>query len=448
MARDKSKLIQRYELLRTIVIAIAVVAALLWTAFQLLQPAPSRRIVLASGNASGIYHQYAQRYIEILGREGVKVEERMTEGATENLRLLRDPASHVDVAFLQGGVAEPTPSDDVDMLASLYYEPLWIFYRDAAMLSQINELKGKRIAVGVPGSGTRALVDKVLIANGVVAANGIAPGNTEIVGMGGADALRALKKGELDVAVFVGGAETPTIQQAMRDPVIKLMSLARADAYARRFPWMSKLTLPAGTIDLAINVPDRDVQMIGTKAMLAARSSLHPALINLLIDAAREIHGAQGYFEAAGEFPGTAPVDLPVSPYADQHKRFGPSFLYRYLPFWVATVIERAIILLLPLAVVLVPLFNYLPKLLDWRVRSRVYRWYGELSLLEQDVETRKGDLPVDQWLKDLDRIEHAVAQIHTPDKFASEVYTLREHVGLVRRAVMAKAGAQAAAAG
>jgi len=356
--------VHRYDRARTVVVSIAVVAALLWTAFQLLQPAPPRRIVLASGNESGIYHQFALRYIANLKREGVQVDERMTAGAAENMNLLLDPASHVDVAFLQGGVVNPSAAKDVVMLASLYYEPLWIFYRDPATLSQINQLEGKRIAAGPPGSGTRALIDKVFLANGLVAANGIARGNTEIVGIGGADALRGLKAGEVDAVLFVGGAQTPTIQQALRDPAIKLMSLSRADAYPRRFPWMSKLTLPAGTIDLAINLPDRDVQMLGTKAMLGARAGLHPALINLLIDAAREIHGDQGYFEAAGEFPGTAPVDIPVSPYADQHRRFGPSFLYNYLPFWVATVVERLIILLLPLAVILVPLFNYLPKVL------------------------------------------------------------------------------------
>jgi TRAP transporter TAXI family solute receptor len=437
--------VHRYDRARTVVVSIAVVAALLWTAFQLLQPAPPRRIVLASGNDSGIYHQFALRYIAILKREGVKVDERMTAGALENMNLLLDPASHVDVAFLQGGVTDAASAKDVVMLASLYYEPLWIFYRDPATLSQLNQLEGKRIAVGPPGSGTRALIDKVFLANGLVAANGIAHGNTEIVGIGGADALRGLKAGEVDAALFVGGAQTPTIQQALRDPAIRLMSLSRADAYPRRFPWISKLTLPAGTIDLAINLPDHDMQMIGTKAMLGARAGLHPALINLLIDAAREIHGDQGYFEAAGEFPGTAPVDIPVSPYADQHRRFGPSFLYNYLPFWVATVVERLIILLLPLAVILVPLFNYLPKVLEWRVRSRIYRWYGELSLLERDVLTRKGDLPVDQWLKTLGRIEHSVEQIHTPDKFASEAYTLREHVALVRRAVMTKVGAATA---
>jgi TRAP transporter TAXI family solute receptor len=445
MADDKPSHSHRYELIRTAAVVFAIVVAVLWTAFQLLQPTPPRRIVLASGNESGIYHAFAQRYIAILKREGVKVEERMTAGAAENMALLLDPASHVDVAFLQGGVASASEVKDVVMLASLYYEPLWIFYRDPGTLVQINQLDGKRIAIGPPGSGTRSVVDRLFAANGLVAANGIAHGNTEIVSTGGAEALRALKAGEVDAALFVGGAQTPTIQEALRDPAIKLMSLQRADAYPRRFPWIFKLTLPAGAIDLAINLPDRDVQMLGTKAMLGARANLHPALINLLIDAAREIHGDQGYFESAGEFPGTAPVDLPVSQFADQHKRFGPSFLYRYLPFWVATVLERLIILLLPLAVILVPLFNYLPKFLEWRVRSRIYRWYGELSMLEKDVQTRTGDLPVEHWLKDLDRIDLAVEQIHTPDKFASEAYTLREHVALVRRTVLAKARAAAA---
>jgi hypothetical protein len=325
------------------------------------------------------------------------------------------------------------------MLASLYYEPLWIFYRDSATLSQINQLDGKRMAIGVPGSGTRAFVEKMLVVNGMMMDNGVTRGNTEVVAIGGNDALRALKAGEVAAALFVGGAQTPTIQAALRDPGIKLMSLSRAAAYPRKFPYITKLTLPPGTIDLAINVPDREVEMIGTKAMLAARDGFHPAVINLLLDAARDIHGEQGYFEAAGEFPGTAPIDLRVSPYADQHKRFGPSFLYRYLPFWAATFVERAIIVLVPLIVILVPLARYLPDFMRWRVRSRIYRWYGELALLERDVATRKDAPPIEKWLQDLDRIKLAVEGLKTPTMYASEAYTLREHIALVRRTVLAK---------
>ena len=438
---DDLALLSRHDRLRIAVLAVVLGAAAVWFSLHFLQPAPPRRIVLASGPEFGAYHPYAKRYKEILAREGVKVEERLTNGAADNLRLLLEPKSGVDVAFMQGGVADFPAADGLVMLASIYYEPLWIFYRGPATLSQLNELRGRRIAVGVPGSGTRALVDRLFAANGLTVAEGVGRGNTDIVGLGGGEALEALRAGKADAALFVGGVQTPLIQQALRDPALKLMSIDRADAYPRRFPYISKLTLPAGTIDLAADIPDRDVEMIGTKAMLAARDGLHPALINVLIDAAREIHGEQGYFEAAGEFPGTAPVDLRVSAYADQHKRFGPSFLYRFLPFWVASIVERTIILVVPLLVVLVPLMNYLPQFLRWRVRSRIYRWYGELALMERDVATREGALPIEKWLHDLDRIEHAVGQIRTPARFASEAYTLREHIGLVRREVLARAG-------
>ncbi len=432
--------LSRRERLRLGVLVIALVAVVLWITTLVLQPGAPRRIVLASGNANGVYHHYAQRYVQLLAHEGVTVQERMTEGASENLRLLLDPKSGVDVAFLQGGLAKSPQTDGLMMLASLYYEPLWIFYRGAGTLMDLRDLHGKRIAVGAPGSGTRALALQLLELNGVVDANGIGRDNTDFVPASGPDAIRALRAGEIDAALFVGGADTPAIQRALRDPVIKLMSLARADAYPRRFPFITKLTLPPGTIDFALGIPDRNVDMIGTKAMLVGREGLHPALINLLLDAAREIHGEQGYFEAAGEFPGIARVDLRVSPDADQHKRFGPSALYRYLPYSVAAFLERAIIVLVPLLVVLVPLVNILPQFLRWRARSRIYRWYGELALLERDVDTREGSLPIEGWMRDLDRIERAVERIHTPASFAAEAYTLREHIDLVRRTITAKA--------
>lgn len=277
--------------------------------------------------------------------------------------------------------------------------------------------------------------------------NGLTDSNVTMTPMSNDTALRALQSGEVSAAIFVDGAQSPAVWNALHDPKLNLMNFRRADAYHRQYPYITKLTLPPGSIDLALDIPGDEVALIGTKAMLATRDGLHPALVNLLADAAREIHSGPGFFEEAGEFPGTTQVDLRVSTEADRHKRFGPSFLYQYLPFWVATIAERAIIVLLPLAVVLVPLINYLPQLLRWRVRSRVYRWYGELALLERDVATRTGALPVDKWLADLDRIEHSVAQIRTPVGFASEAYTLREHIGLVRRAVMARTSPSTVAA-
>jgi TRAP transporter TAXI family solute receptor len=439
MAFDDLALLSRNDRLRLGVLIAILIAVSIWASSHFLQAGPPRRIVLASGPEGGVYHQHARRYAEILGREGIVVDERMTSGAAENLRLLADPRSGVHVAMLQAGIVKPQAMEHLVMLASLYYEPLWIFYRDSATLTRLSQLQGKRIAVGIPGSGTRALAQELLLVNEIIDKDGVTRGNTEVAGIGGDAALAALRAGEIDAALFVGGARAPAIQSALRDPRIKLMNLSDAAAYSRQFPFISTLTLPSGAIDIAINVPGENVAMIGTTAMLAARDDFHPALINLLLDAARDVHGGQGTFEAAGEFPGTTLVDLPVSPYADEHKRFGRSFLYRYLPFWLATFVERAIIVLVPLVVIVVPLASYLPGVLRWRARSRIFRWYGELALLERDVATRRQDLPIEKWLEDLARIQAAVEDMKTPTMFASEAYTLREHIGLVRRAVLEK---------
>ena len=432
----------RRDLWRAILTVALVVAAIVVISVHFLQPAPPRHIVFASGAEYGLYHRLALRYRDILARDGVRVEERMTSGAVENLELLRDPKSGVDVALTQGGIATPADGERIVMIATLYYEPLWVFHHKGFSVDLASDLAGKRIAIGAPGSGTLAFALAVLEANGITAAS------AKLQTIGGDDALKALRAGEVDVAVFVGGAGTPLIDGALRDPALELTPFERADAYARRFSYVSRLTLPEGTIDLARNIPDHEVPMIGTKAMLVARENLHPALVNLLFDAAREIHGGQGYFEAAGEFPGTTQVDVPVSSDADRHKRFGPSLLYRYLPFWVATVVERTIVLVVPLLVILVPLMNFLPQFLRWRVRSRIYRYYGELTLLERDVRTHTGRLPLDKWRRDLDRIDQAAAQIRAPPSYGSEAYTLREHIGIVRRAVEARASEATAAAG
>jgi len=414
-------------------IVFASIVAAIWAVAHLLQTVPPRHIVLASGLEDGLLHQYAKRYIEILARSGVTVKERITNGPGDNLRLLQDSHSGVDIGFTQGGIAKFPEANNVMMLASLYYVPMWIFYRRTDTLNHVNELRNRRVAVGVAGSGARSLGESVF------ALNGLTSDNTAMQPLSNSAALLALRSGEVDAAIFVDGAENPAIWTALHDPALNLLSYSKADAYRRRLNFITTLTLPPGVIDLANNIPEKEVDLIGTKEMLAARDGFHPALIHLLVDAAREIHGKQGLFEEAGEFPGTTQVDLRVSTDADQHKRFGRSFLYQHLPFWVAALAERAIIILLPLAAILFPLFHYLPQLVRWHVRSRVYRWYGELALLERDVAVHTGTLPIGKWLADLERIERAVARIHTPAGFASEAYTLREHIGLVRRAIIAR---------
>jgi TRAP-type uncharacterized transport system substrate-binding protein len=418
-----------------VALAVLLAAALAWATVHFLQPAPPRRIVLASGPAFGLYHRFATQYKAYLAREGVTLVERMTTGAAENATLLADPRSGVDVAFMQGGVVPAEPNDLV-MIASLYYEPLWLFHRGPSPLDSLNGLAGMRIGVGEPGSGTRALAMQLLAASAVVTADGRPLAGTTIVDIGGAQALQALRDRSIDAVVFVGGAQTPVIREALHDPALSLTSFARADAYPRRFPFITQVLLPQGAIDFAADIPRRDVKLIASEAMLASRRSLQPALAGLLLDAARDIHRKQGLLEAAGEFPNVTPVDLPVSPAAERHMRFGPSFMYRYLPFWLASMVEQAIVVVVPLFVTLVPLLRFVPQLMRWRVRRRIFRWYGELALLEQAIRAGAEVPPYEAWNRALARIERAVADIRTPTSYASEVYTLRGHVALVRQAL------------
>jgi|KBSMisStandDraft_5_1062788.scaffolds.fasta_scaffold69500_1 TRAP-type uncharacterized transport system substrate-binding protein len=417
--------------------AAALVTAVVLVGAWFLQSTIPRHVVLASGLKDGLYHQHSQRYKQILAREGVTVEERLTGGAEENEQLLHNPKSGVDVAFMHGGIVRPQDRGNLTMLMALYYEPLWIFYRGPATLAQLDELRGKKVAIGSPGSGVRAFVEPLLAANEVTSSN------TRLSPLVNLEALHALQRGEIDAALFIGQVPFPAVWEGLHDPSLKLMSLERADAYPRRFPYITKLTLPPGTVDLARHIPAQEVKLIGTKAMLVARDDLSPLIANLLLEAARELHSEQGHFAGVGEFPNAAPVDLPVSADASRHLRFGPSFLHRYLPFFIATYLERLIVVLVPLLVLLVPMTNLLPRVFRWRVRSRIYRLYGELKLLERAIGSRTGTLPMEQWLVHLDRIEQAAARMGTPASYASEAYTLREHIALVRRTVLQKAADQ-----
>ena len=426
-------LYSRRDLIRTGVLVALLTALCLWVSFRFLDPIPPRRIVLASGPASGLYHHFAERYKEALAAEGVFLEERMTDGAAENYRLLLDRKSGVDLAFMQGGVATFPEADSLVMIASLYYEPLWIFTRRGEAVDALSSFAGKRISLGSPGSGTNMLATQLLRASEVTAEN------STLLAIPTSRSVSALKEREIDVAMMVTGPRGAVLRAALTDPALELVSLAQADAYSRRLTFITQRMLPAGAVEFVPLIPPRDTALIATEAMLVARDNVHPAIVNLLLEVIRDVHNDRGYFEAPNEFPNVEKVDIRVSPDAVRHHRFGPSLLYRYMPFWVATTLERFIIIVVPLLAVLLPLFRFLPQIASWRVRRLIYRWYGQLIVLEHDVQAREGDLPVTRWLSDLDRIERGVEHITTPASFASEVYTLREHIDLVRRAVLAK---------
>lgn len=419
---------------RAAALIVVLTALCIWASLQFLQPLPPRQLTIASGPSYSLFHRHAERYRAALEREGVTLIERPTEGAGENLALLADPTTGVDIAFLQGGQASASEARNLVMIASLYYQPLWIFVRRGEEIDSLAMLAGRRVATGMAGSGTHALAAPLL------AANGVTPANATLIELPTDRAQASLNARQVDAAIFVGGVRTPAIAAALADPTLSLVSLAQVDAYPQRYPFLTRQTLYSGAIGFAPPLPPKDVALVTTEAMLAARDDINPAIVNLLLEVLRDVHDDQGFFERPGEFPNVEQVDLPVSPDAVRHRRFGPSLLYRYLPFWGATFVERFIIIVLPLLAVLVPVVRLLPHVVAWRVRSRIYRWYGELSLLEHEVASQNTNPPIQKWLADVLRIERAAERFEPPASFASEAYTLREHIELVRRAILARA--------
>jgi len=372
------------------------------------------------------FHQTAEDYREILARNAIELQILESRGAMENLERLDDPKVRVDIGFVQSGLADEKEIEGLVSLGSLYYEPLWVFYRGSQVLDRLSQLRGKRVAVGAEGSGTRVFALRLLKANGV-------DDSSRLRDEGGEQAVQALRQGEVDAAFLIGNSSTPIVRELLEAPGISLMSLVQADGYVRRFPYLYKLVLPRGTLDLGKDLPAHDVVLVGPTAELIAREDLHPALSDLLIEAAQEVHGGAGLFRRAGEFPAAREHDFAISDDAERYYKSGQRFFYRHLPFWLASLVDRTLVLVIPVVVRLIPGVGMVPALYRWRVRLRIYRWYGALMALERDMRAQGTPEERGKLLERLDAIEQTVNQARVPLFFADQVYGLRAHIEFVR---------------
>ncbi len=426
-----------------VLIALMLLSA--WLIWRWLDPLPERRLVIAGGPERGAYEQFAKRYLPPLKAQGVAVEVRRTQGSAENLALLR--AGSVDAAFVQGGVdsaplgPDGERDDSLVSLGSVAHEPLWVFYREdsARRLApgklpvDLAALRGWRINIGPPGAGTGPLFRQL------AEANRLDPAALKLGEQAAVLGVVDLVEGRTDALAMVSAADAPLVQYLLRTPGIRLLDFAHAEAYVRRFAFLRALVLPRGVVDLADDQPDHDVQLVATTASLVVRGTLHPALQQLLLQAAREAHGGAGWFARPGEFPNTSAAEWPLADDAERYYRNGAPWLQRYLPFWLAHFVDRMWIVLLPLLAALLPLSRVLPPLVEHRLRSRVFRWYANLRRLEQAIEKPGAD--VEKLRAELDRMEQQTEHIGVPLAYANELYDLRSHIQLVRRRLSAKTG-------
>ncbi|MDG1462154.1 MAG: TAXI family TRAP transporter solute-binding subunit [Gammaproteobacteria bacterium] len=408
-------------------VAIVVLAAGIIFTYQFVQPAPPNSIVLATGQDGGAYRYYGQRFAEYLATQGIAVELLETAGSVENLNLL-ESGEIADLGFVQGGLAEAVPTENVMALGSLYLEPVWFFVRNGVEVTSIDDLVGMRLAVGAEGSGTRVVVLNVL------GAHGINSDSAELLDTGPAELPRGFADESIDAAFLIGGPGSDLIVSLLNQPGINLYSLERAAAYERRYSYVSRVDLPQGVLDLQLNLPVNDIDTVALTAMLAANSDLHPALVDLLLIAAADIFGGHGLLVDAGEFPTSRYVDLPLSEDAERHFKNGAPFLMRYLPFWAATLIDRLWIMLLPIIGLAIPLVKLLPPAYRWRIRKRLLNLYTELESIDPLVSPLSGDTDRAARIERLNALDAGSVIGSIPKTYTDDIYKLRRDIDLVRR--------------
>ena len=416
------------DLLVTSAPLVLLTLAAIFAAYWFVRPAPPDTITITSGPRGSTFFLTAEKYRKILARSGVTLKVLPSGGSLDNLRKLADPKAGVDIGFVQGGVADGVNLERLVSLGSVFHEPLWLFYRTKAPAGLISEFSGKRIAIGAKGSGTQALA---LI---LLKANGIEPGGATVLSdLQGEEAAQALVEGRVDAAFLMGDSATgPMIKKLLFTPGVRLLDFPQAEAYARRNSYLSKLDLPMGGLDFGRNVPPQDLHLIAPTVELVARNTLHPALSDLLIEAAREVHGKSNLLQRAGEFPAPLEHDFVISADAKRYYTSGKGYLYRKLPLWLASLVDRTLVVVVPIVVLLIPGVKLVPTLYNWRIRSRIYRCYGSLITIEREILAHPAPKERAGLLQRLDGIEAEVNRMKLPLSFAENLYVLRDHIRFV----------------
>jgi len=410
-----------------------IVVVLLILAYFWLDPEPPRHVILGTGPENSAYDEFGKRYAAELKRYGITVELRHTAGSRENLVLLRDGKQRVDVAFVQGGASETIRTKEeeemepIESLGSLFFEPVWVFYRADSFkdLKMLTQLRGKRVNIGARGSGTPGIFMRLM------AANQMEREDITRSALADQDAVIALLEGKLDAVVLIAAPEAPFVQMLLDTPGIKLFETVHAEAYARRYRYIRPVILPRGVAHLSRDIPSRDVQLIATTTSLVARQDIHPALIELLVQAASRIHSGPGWISRAGEFPSAAANEFQLAKDAERYYRNGPPLLQRYLPFWFANLIDRMWVALFSIIVVLLPISRMIPPLYRFRVRYKIFRWYRNLRAIEAELDTNQRSR--DELMGSLDKLEARVAAVRVPLAYNNELYSLRSHIELLR---------------
>ena len=395
--------------------------------YQFVEPAPPTTIRIATGREGGGYHNFALKYQKFIAQKNFRLEIQTTAGSVEALQLLK--AGGVDVSFLQGGVRDETDAkvEELESLASLFYEPLWVFYPAHKPIQYLFELRGKRIAVGEEGSGTRQLVLYLLKENGVTEEN------TTLLALSKEAAAQQLAAQAIDAAFFIISPTAATISELLNNPDLELFSFKRDLAYTSRYPFLTTITIGEGMINLEKNIPKTDKILLATTASLVAHRNLPPSLIRLLLMAAADTHKPGGFLEKPNQFPAEQFVEFPLNAEAQHYLEKGSNWLETIFPFWLASTLDRLKVMLIPLIAIIIPLIKGVIPIYRWGIRFKIFRWYRILREVDHDIESMNNLEVINKNIDQMKLLQRELLNVvSVPLGYMSEFYTLRTHLNLI----------------
>jgi TRAP-type uncharacterized transport system substrate-binding protein len=411
-----------------ILVAIIVCAGAIWLALAYFNPAPPSTITIATGPKGGAYEFFAQQYREKLARAHVTLNIRITDGTAENIRLLEDPKSGVQVGFAVGGASNGEQAPGLLSLGRVNNQVFWIFYRGTVTLDDLTQLKGKRIGVGPEG----------VVGARVLGAAGVSAESATLVPLTGSAAVEALNDGRLDAIFTALAPDSSTVQTLLHDPDVRLMGVSQTEALTRIFPYLVRLVLPRGVIDLEHNIPPNDVNLIGTTNAVLVREDLHPEIIDLLAKTLVEVHSGVGIFQRAGEFPTQTDPEFPVADGAREFYKNGPSYFNKYLSYGTVGLIKKIVAVILSCAVLLVPFSNFAsnfaPKLTNWLVRDRMRSLYERLRIVETSLQKDLTAAQLDALQSDLENIDRSANDLGVPMRHSHLYFDFKIHINHVRQ--------------
>ena len=405
--------------------AILCVAGLTWLGMAYLIPAPPSQITIATSPQGEHYHILGTRYQGILSGTDIKVDLRLTDGAKENLRLLNDANSGIQIGFMQGGISNSRLAPDLISLGRLDHQIFWLFYPTGETITDLTQLRGKRIGLGAEGSGDRTVCEKIL------AVAGITYDNSTLVTVPSEHVINNLDSGGIDAVFRTFSPDSPILHTLLRGPQYRLMNFSEAEALTRIFPYLVRLVLPRGAIDLQRKLPTADTTLVATTNVLMVRKGVHPAIVDLLAIAISQAHSSPGLFHKVGEFPSETDPEYPMSQGARDFYKNGPSFLNWYLPFWVTNYAQRVIAVLVAVIAIVVPVFNYVPKLFLWFIHDRIRRLYRRLRIVDNALLAGVGASEMKVLQAELESIVRAANIV--PMRSSELFFELKSHIDRTR---------------